>query len=504
LATSWPQTGPQRLWLSERIVANDAGGMGSVVIAGDKVYLYANWKSGFAGEKAARDVVFCLDAETGKTLWKAAFPGQVYGSGTSSTPCIAGGKCYVAGGKRLYCLDAVSGALLWQTGVIGNEISSSPMLVDGVIALCAGVLQGFDAVTGKFLWQQAAAGSGNNSSAACWTKNGKSYLITNMGHLCCTDPRNGSVLWSVDSINCNATPVISGDDVVVGSPVSCYKLSLQTAEKVWIANISDCGSSPLIYQNYVYAWGRNTFSCLDLATGKISWEHQCNGQIDSPLLADGKIIAITAGGNRLLMFQATPKGYVELAQARLLIANCTSPAIARGRLFLRLHDSVGCYMLTPGAPAAAPRKPENPPDLVNGVQYAYYHNYGSMTVADLAACQPANTGTVANFELTPRRMPNHYAFKFTGFLDIRQDGDYIFSTTSQDGSQFYIGDTLVVDNDGTHNVNEMTGLITLDPGKHAFTLLFFQYGGNGKLEISYEGPGLPKQKIPDAVLYRMK
>ena len=62
--------------------------------------------------------VFCLDAATGKTLWKRVFPGgpllPLYGNHpASSTPCIANGKCYVIGTDgAVFCLDAKTGKTL--------------------------------------------------------------------------------------------------------------------------------------------------------------------------------------------------------------------------------------------------------------------------------------------------------------------------------------------------------------------------------------------------------
>lgn len=505
LAQTWPPTGPTKLWQSEHISANDTGGAGSVTIADGKAYVFANLRSGY---KDPHDVVFCLDASTGKTLWKMDFPGsQCYGFGTSGTPCVVNGSCYVTGGTRLYCLDAATGQLRWQTGDIGGELSSSPLYVDGVVVLCTGILRGFDAATGVERWQQPAAGHGNNTSAAGWVKDGKHFIITNMGHLCCIDPLTGQVLWTSEAVDCCATPVISGDFAVVGSPVSCYKLSLDKAEKVWSADITDRGSTPLIYQDYVYAFGRGGFHCLELATGHSVWDHPCKGEISSPILADGKVIAVVDAGSHLVMFQASPKQYVEYAAARLLIGNCTSPAVAQGKLYLRLHDSVGCFDLNLVPDIIAPRHPENPPRVIQGLRYAYFGNYGSLTVDDIVNRTPTNTGVVTNFDLTPRRQvaEDHFAFTFTGYLEVKQDGLYTFYAKSNNGSKLYLGETLVVDNDAPHDFEEIGSPIALMAGRHALTLYYYLYqsGPAGMaLEVSYEGPGVPKQRIPDSALFR--
>src|SRR5580658_9688038 len=103
-AADWPQwRGPDRnglgpkspalanslaglspLWLAERIPSGDQGGRGGLVVHAGKVYGLAST----ASNKVATDEVFCLDAATGKPIWKREFL-ETSGAGAgSSTPCI--------------------------------------------------------------------------------------------------------------------------------------------------------------------------------------------------------------------------------------------------------------------------------------------------------------------------------------------------------------------------------------------------------------------------------
>lgn len=54
------------------------------------------------------------------------------------------------------------------------------------------------------------------------------------------------------------------------------------------------------------------------------------------------------------------------------------------------------------------------------------------------------------------------------------DGLYRFYTYSDDGSALYIGDELVVDNDGGHSAQRREGMIALQAGFHPFRLLYFE------------------------------
>ncbi|MFI4898698.1 MAG: M12 family metallo-peptidase [Phycisphaerales bacterium JB059] len=83
----------------------------------------------------------------------------------------------------------------------------------------------------------------------------------------------------------------------------------------------------------------------------------------------------------------------------------------------------------------------------------------------------------------------------TGFVEVFADGLYTFYTNSDDGSALYIGDQLVVDNDGLHGMVERSGQIALHAGRHAVRIEFFENGGGAGLIASLEGPGLSKTDL---------
>ena len=81
-----------------------------------------------------------------------------------------------------------------------------------------------------------------------------------------------------------------------------------------------------------------------------------------------------------------------------------------------------------------------------------------------------------------------YGLEFTGYINIREDGIYTFSTSSDDGSRVLINDQLVVDNDGIHGMITKSGKVALRKGKHAILVQFFQgnYGASVKVEMKNE------------------
>jgi Metallo-peptidase family M12/PA14 domain/Bacterial Ig domain len=68
-----------------------------------------------------------------------------------------------------------------------------------------------------------------------------------------------------------------------------------------------------------------------------------------------------------------------------------------------------------------------------------------------------------------------------GYVNVFFDGIYTLTTNSDDGSRLYIGDELVVDNDGLHGMVKRAGTIPLSAGWHKVRIEFFERGGGAGL-----------------------
>lgn len=156
------------------------------------------------------------------------------------------------------------------------------------------------------------------------------------------------------------------------------------------------------------------------------------------------------------------------------------------------------YILTKPIPL---RDPENPANTVAGIDYKYYEGTWS-SLPDFTALTPVKTGTLANFSLSPKNVSDHFGFVYSGFINVPTNGLYTFYTNSDDGSKFYIGTTEVVNNDGSHAAQEREGSIGLKAGKHAFKVVYFDGTSTEGLNVSWAGPGLTKQLVPDGNLFR--
>jgi hypothetical protein len=148
------------------------------------------------------------------------------------------------------------------------------------------------------------------------------------------------------------------------------------------------------------------------------------------------------------------------------------------------------------------RAPENPSGTVAGLKYTYYQGtYNQLPAWDNLL--PVKQGTVATFSLEPRNRNSGYAFVYEGYLEVPVTDVYTFSLTSRDGSRLYIGDTLVINNDGLKSLaTPAAGNIAINAGKHAVRVEMFNRDGNGLLDLSWSTLSQSAATIPASALWQ--
>ncbi|UZS00147.1 fibronectin type III domain-containing protein [Chondrinema litorale] len=135
----------------------------------------------------------------------------------------------------------------------------------------------------------------------------------------------------------------------------------------------------------------------------------------------------------------------------------------------------------------------------SGLYYSYYE--GSFSNLDqLDAAVPVKTGTIDNFDISPREQNTNIAFKWEGNITVLEYGEYTFYTESDDGSELFIDGTQIVFNDYNQGMTERNGSITLNEGSHFIKVWFRQGSGGYGINVRYQGPGISKQLIPTSVL----
>ena len=171
----FPEGGPKKAWSFPL-----AGGYAGPAVAAGKVFVTdyvtkdmvpeGNWD---LAEQSGIERVFCVDAATGKEVWKYEYPVKYkisYPAGPRCTPAVDGDKVYTLGAMGdLVCLDIPTGKSIWNKQLKDEYNAKVAIwgyaahpLIDGdkLITLAGGEgshIVALDKTTGKELWKSQSA-----------------------------------------------------------------------------------------------------------------------------------------------------------------------------------------------------------------------------------------------------------------------------------------------------------------------------------------------------------
>jgi len=134
-------------------------------------------------------------------------------------------------------------------------------------------------------------------------------------------------------------------------------------------------------------------------------------------------------------------------------------------------------------------------DAAPGLCAAYYPGNWN-AIPEFASLRPAAVTNVSGIDVSPGQRPEFFGLRFTGFLNVPADNEYVFSLRSDDGSRLFIDGVLVVENTAAHEAREQTGRIRLAAGCHGLVLDYLQMLGDKSLAVFWESPELPRQELP--------
>ena len=387
LLKEWPEGGPKLLYE----ITGLGTGFSSVAIVAGKLYTMGDISPDSGSEKV--QCVIAYDLGTKNRLW-AAQVGSPHSDGPRCTPTVDGGLVYAIGTSgNVVCVDAGSGKVLWkknfQTDLDGGEnpgwkFSESP-LVDGGKLLCTpggrkAVLAALDKKTGDIIWKcsmpdigsRGSDQAGYSSIVAADAAGIKQYVqLTNKG-VVGVAAEDGRFLWGYNKIaNGTAnipTPVVVADYVFCSTAYGAGSALLKltpggdgvTAQEVYFL---DAGT----FQNhhggfvrlgdYIYGGhghGQGAPTCIEIKTGKIMWQaKQPGGGSAAVLYADGHFY-FRYEDNTIALIQADPKQYTLKSTFKLPQRQGMSgpgwphPVIVDGSLYLRHADVLLVYDLKAG------------------------------------------------------------------------------------------------------------------------------------------------------------
>jgi len=400
----FPKDGPKVLWRTEI----GGGYTGPAVVKG---LVYVRDRQGDQVEKgveapgkqglAGTERILCLNAETGKIVWKHEYICAYkiyYPSGPRTTPVVQDGKVYTLGSMGdLYCLDAATGEVHWAKNLAKVYNVKPPvwgysahLLLDGerLFTLVGGEKSAVVALhkdTGKELWRALTVKEVGYAPPMIFEAGGKRQLIVwHTEAVNSLDVETGKVYWSeklpaegqpVRPGISVATPRKLGDLLFITAPHHGPLMLKLAADKpeakvLWRGksdNVADPDglhslmSTPVLTDGHIYgicSYGK--LRCLKADTGERLWE-------TDKVIPEKKAIFASAflvqHGERFFLFndkgdliiaRLTPKGYEEIDRTHLLDPTLFSrgrevvwshPAFANRCVFVRNDKEIICVSL---------------------------------------------------------------------------------------------------------------------------------------------------------------
>ncbi len=139
-------------------------------------------------------------------------------------------------------------------------------------------------------------------------------------------------------------------------------------------------------------------------------------------------------------------------------------------------------------------------NVQQGLTYTYYEGQYA-TTKEYTNTTVLDSGAIDSFDISSRNGGNYFAFCFNGYISIPADDNYKFYLNSDEGSMLYIDDSLVVNNDGIHTLQEKSGSIGLSSGYHDIRVVYFDATGPEQLDVMYSSAAFVKKGIPKSVLF---
>ena len=254
------------------------------------------------GNKDGTDTVYCLDANSGKVVWKYSYPCKLnpiqYEGGPNATPTYHDQKIYVLSKEgHLFCLEAKTGKMLWSNHTKTFDITppkfgfaSSPFIHKDLVILNVGT--GGTALnkdTGKVVWK-----SDSGEDDKCYATpfpfsiEGKNALAFFVGDkLLAIDPLTGAEYWQIpwkSKYNVHApAPAFFKNKVFVSAGVNkdcvLFDLAAGKPKQIWEnKNLRNDFLNAIYYKGHLYgidgsASRRSRLVCLNAETGEVKWKN---------------------------------------------------------------------------------------------------------------------------------------------------------------------------------------------------------------------------------------
>ena len=338
-------------------------------LAGNKIYLNTR--------QADQEVILCLDAATGKELWKSQYPSTAVtgpsGShpGPRSTPAVANGKVITFGASAIVsCLDANTGKLVWRRENPTNAVPQfftgmSPLIVDNTCIVHVGTkdngeVLALDLNTGNEKWKWTGDGPAYASPSVMIIDGKKHLIVQTEKNLISLNLADGKLMWQIATpvqqrfYNC-VSPYIDGQTIyLTGQGTGTKALKVEKSGNEYVTKelwtnptIGAKWNTPVLKDGFLYGFtDQKRIYCLNSTTGQTAWiDNAVNSDFASIVDCGTVIIGLPSTAN-LIVFKPASTAYSEVIKYKVSETSVYSyPIVAGEKIYIKDAETLMMYKI---------------------------------------------------------------------------------------------------------------------------------------------------------------
>jgi outer membrane protein assembly factor BamB len=324
-----------------------------------------------------KEILQCLDANTGKLIWQTEGYPAVVASGPAashpgprSSPAVSEGKIITLGlGGDIACFEVMTGKLIWRNEEFKGSVPQfytgmSPLVSSGIcVAHLGGPQTGqfvaFDLATGTIKWKTDGECPSYASPVLMSIDGTEQVVFQSQTKLVGFNLSDGKLSWEF------ATPVGPGRVQIAASPVAdqqkIYYTGLNNGinaieikkqgnsyaiNKLWTnPDFSTSYNTPVLKDGFLYGLSnKSRLFCINAKNGLTAWADDTPHQNFGSLIDAGSVLIAASSISDLVVFKPDGKIYSQLASIKVAETPVYAhPILSGNRIFIKDSDSLVLY-----------------------------------------------------------------------------------------------------------------------------------------------------------------